>query len=174
MKKILRSAIVGLIFAYSLSAPLVFAHVTAKDQGIEVTLHIDPGDNPIVGQIAKLHFNIVQGKDSVDASNCGCMITVEKQGTLLFGKDINNFEFDYVFPEKALYTVILHGKTNFNESFMLTYELRIDREEGKSVKDSLGGTLHFLLHHARHLVIVIGAIIIGIILTIRDTRNNKK
>jgi hypothetical protein len=163
--------VVALMLALALP---VSAHIVAEENNIEASIHIDPGDSPIVGLPATIHFNILKGEENFDIATCECMVTISAHDKVLFGEDLHKLDFTYIFPEKNMYTLMMHGKTKDKQSFMLSYDIRVDREDATvSINQVKGDVTHFFLHHGFHTIIVLGAIVVGSVMTVRDLQKNK-
>lgn len=176
MKRVLTAAACCLIMSFIFVSPAL-AHIAVQDGNVFAVLHIDPGDSPIVGEPAKLHFDFSDSKEQFDVSKCDCAVTISSKGTVLFDKKTTEPEFDndkesitltYTFPEKAVYTIVAYGKTsNVNSvatstSFKLSYDIRVDRGNStQSVASSFNNFYHTFWHHFSHIVIFGGAFVIG-------------
>jgi len=175
MKHILKSLLLASIIAIIPS--VVFAHVLKSDGDIGAIIHIDPEDSPIVGEPATFFFEFKDKSGKLNLAQCDCMVTIANRGTQVLSQplsssssSLNSPAFQYTFPEKSLYTVVVKGSPQLGASFQaftLSYDIRVDRggdiETPAEKKSS----------HTTHYIIFGGGFVALLILYLVE-RNKKK
>lgn len=183
MKRIF-TLILPLLFTLLISVSPVFAHVLLTDGSIGATLHIDPEDDPIVGQPSNFYFEFKDKQNLFDPNNCDCRITITSNGQKIYDQelfnssvqtsDLNSPVFTYTFPEKNIYLIKITGtpKTpNAFTPFNLEHSLRIDREASAKpqTQNSLLSDPHFFHYIAAALAVLAFTVILFL-----DRRNRGK
>lgn len=132
-----------------LALPLIVgAHEVKKAGSLDILLHMEPLDNPAVGENAQLLFSVADANNKFIFSDCECRVTVKNSsGKELLNRlatiddlapdwGINVISIRYVFPQIGIYKVALEGKTKTGlfENFSLEYDKRIERvDESQSL-----------------------------------------
>jgi hypothetical protein len=139
MKKIITLfAVFGIVFG---SFSIAQAHFLATNNDIGGIIHIDPDDNPIVGKKSNIFIDLKDQKNRLKAGGCDCVLKVLKNDqeissssvSMIKGKDESLFvSSSFVFPEKAIYTIRLEGKskTNSFENFTLNFDFFVEKGQG--------------------------------------------
>ncbi len=116
----------------------VSAHVLKTDGDIGAVLHVNPDDDPVVGEETNFFFEFKDRKNKFAPVNCNCIVSIADSG----GKDVftgNLFEndsnpslesasFGFVFPKKDIYKITVSGAPKVEgqfQSFKLSYDLRV-------------------------------------------------
>lgn len=120
-------------------SPNVSAHILENVEDIGAVMHIQPDDDPIVGEESLLFFEFKDKENVFLPSNCDCTFIVEQSEKVIYTQSVSLSNWDeklksltvaYTFPEKGEYTVRITGKPSgketFNE-FSLSYDVRITR-----------------------------------------------
>jgi hypothetical protein len=137
----MKKCITTIIFIVAMAglAPQALAHVLKNDGPIGVLLHVNPDDDPIVGQPAALLFSVTDSTNRFDPAACNCMVTISEQGKQLFSgsmlrlgsaASIYSLTLPFTFPEKAVYHIVASGHPKNGKSFQnfqVDYDLRVDR-----------------------------------------------
>lgn len=135
MTKHLIAIVVSFLIFLTLSSP-VSAHVLLTSGNIGAVVHINPDDDPIVGQPASFYLEFKDKTNRFQPELCDCKITVSKNGSeittlsLFDSTNPNTPVFDFTFPEKNLYQLTITGspKTpNAFDSFKLEHVIRVER-----------------------------------------------
>ena len=161
---------------------IVSAHTSVEDSNIHVILHTDPGDSPIVQQPAILHFDIKDLHNHLDdTGDCNVRIATS---TTLFEQNFphsvletgtTTLAVSYIFSAKDAYKVVFSCKSIGEPDKVFTYTLRVDRDTSAlNVSTIISSSNHALFHHGAHFFIFGGAFLVGIILTILNSRKEKK
>jgi len=166
------------------------AHVLKIDGTIGGVIHINPDDDPIVGEAANIYFDIQDTINKFKGTNCDCTLIIKDAST---GKTVDQRKkldsisndktigFIYTFKQKGIYTLILHGEgvpeTAFSP-FNLSYDIRVEREPSNSISTASveAGTSKekdFLSTHYLHLVGVGIVVLYTVYLLIKDSREKK-
>ncbi|HSR89517.1 MAG TPA: hypothetical protein VLK22_03970 [Candidatus Udaeobacter sp.] len=145
------------------------AHELMADGSIYALLHINPDDDPIVGQPADLLFLITDAKKTFVPDNCNCIASITDLTTnkIIFSSPLSKSRssykgifapaITYTFPHKGIYTIKLTGtpiQTNSFQSFNLAYDIRLDKDS-TAVKSS--AQINWLFYAAT--TVMLGAII---------------
>jgi hypothetical protein len=158
-----------LILALHLLHPAtVFAHTLKTDGPIGAVLHIDPEDDPIIGEPAYFFFEFKDKEEKFRAEDCDCVAIISKDGqelatqTLSADTNLTSSNFSYTFEEKGVYKIEVTGKplgeATF-KNFKLTYDLRVERTAGNQPSPGnsfLGSNFHFI---ALGLILVVFVVI---------------
>lgn len=136
MKKI----IFLLLFIILLLFPQVsFAHVLETDNSVGAVIHIDPEDDPIVGQPSNIYFEFKDKENKFRTDNCDCKVEIQKNGNLVFTSELfgdsNNptvlsSAISYIFPETGKFQINVIGKPKNEENFTpfsLRYDIDVTR-----------------------------------------------
>ncbi len=146
-----------------------FAHVLQTDGSIGAVLHVDPEDDPIVGEQSSFFFSIKDKQNKFSFANCSCTVTVKENGTIMSQTTISDQTFLYTFPRKGVYQVTLTGKSNNKsfQSFSLTYDIRVARETKNQSVNTNTTT------HMPHLFVGGMILLFGIVVLIIKRHNEK-
>lgn len=161
----------SLLFALR-SPQRMSAHVLEKSGTVGGIIHIDPDDDPIVGQISTIIIELKDTSGQLSRDRCICTFQIRSSGKILYEQPLfqnvtetepRNVVISYTFPRRDIYELQVKGiPTNgggFSE-FTLDYSIRVSREI--SEKAPLRENVSFLSTHIPHIVGV-GIIIVFII-----------
>jgi hypothetical protein len=141
------------ILSFLISSAPVFAHVLQKDGTIGAVIHINPDDDPIIGQEANFFFDLKDTSSKFKPEECNCAGKILKDGkevysTQLFALDPTTPGFTYAFPEKGIYIIQIAGApiaTKTFQSFTLSWEWRVERTSGnKPSPQKTSEIVHYL------------------------------
>lgn len=126
---------IRLLLALNLVQP-VSAHSLVTDGTIGAIIHVDPDDDPVIGQPAGLHFTFQDTAERFQLASCRCSAVVKRDGKeltsqLLVQSADNSGGLQYTFPEKGVYSVQVLGVPKTPDAFQpfsLTYDIRVERE----------------------------------------------
>jgi hypothetical protein len=165
MQRAIKSLLLASIIA--LVPSVVFAHVLKSDGDIGAIIHIDPEDSPIVGQPATFFFEFKDKTNKFTVPQCDCTVTIANRGQQVLSQpltssnsSLNSPAFQYTFPEKSLYTVVVAGSpkagANF-QSFSLSYDIRVDRggDTAAPVQQKPNHTAHYIIFGGGFLALLI-------------------
>jgi hypothetical protein len=139
MKKIITLfAVFGILLS---SFSIAEAHFLVTDKDIGGIIHIDPDDNPIIGVKSNIFIDLKDQKNRLQVGNCDCNIKILKNDQEISSYPINVVKgqdgslfvtTEYLFNEKAVYTIRLEGKskTNSFENFTLNYDFFVEKGQG--------------------------------------------
>lgn len=156
------------------------AHVLKTDGSIIATLHIDPNDEPLANGTSTIDLTFVDREGKLDITKCDCSIRVEDSGKEIASETVQNnskisvahdgFSMPFIFPTKGVYTIDISGKPEDPDGFQqftFSYDVRVDRDADEKIT-LLQKMLGLLRGHGLHIVLFGAAIIISIIVIIRD------
>ena len=141
MKKVILITIFFLTL--SLGAAPVAAHILVTADNIGATLHIDPDDDPIVGQSAAFFLEFKDTENKFLLADCRCQAFINREGEELYFtalKAINDnsplsASFQFKFPAKGSYELVIKGVPidagAFNE-FEMRETIAVEREDGSA------------------------------------------
>jgi hypothetical protein len=149
----------------------VQAHVLKSDGSVGAVLHVNPEDDPIVGESSNFFFEFKDKKGKFKPEDCDCQGKILRNGqeiytTFLFQNNANpsldNASFAFIFPEKDIYQVRVSGSPRTSESFepfILTWDVRVARQSEKSTdttslttQTTKNGLIDWFSRHIPHLV----------------------
>lgn len=137
-----------ILFLLTLFPLKVLAHETKYAGDIGVLLHTEPDDSPITEEPAQLYFAFTDGDESFTLSSCNCTVRIEQDENLLetgalrqadasYGSNVGYF--DFIFPTKGVYQVILIGsplEPSSYHDFEIAYDLRVERDNPHTINES--------------------------------------
>jgi hypothetical protein len=121
-----------------------WAHVESHDRKIGAILHIDPDDDPIVGQPATFYFEFKDQNNKFQPAKCNCVFLVSENGNVLYTNSLtagnsnptlDNLSQSFTFPQKDVYQVQVKGTPltpNDFQSFTLNYDVRVAKDSGSA------------------------------------------
>ncbi|MEN9407137.1 MAG: hypothetical protein RLZZ455_353 [Candidatus Parcubacteria bacterium] len=145
------------------------AHILEKSGTIGGVIHIDPDDDPIVGQESSIMIELKDTESLLTKDNCTCSFEIISEGKTLYEQPLfqgiensdQSIAIPYTFPRRDIYLLRIKGQAldkEFNP-FTLEYSIRVSREQ--SEKKSLTSSVSFLSTHLPH-TIGVGIIILFI------------
>lgn len=129
--------IVVIVFLYILTPIPVSAHILETDGVIGAVLHIDPEDDPIVGQSTGMFFELKDKQGKFRLKDCDCSLVISEQNKQIYteklyqNSDDPNPTASFTFPQKDVYTLQLIGKPAEGSQFQpfaLSYVIRVSRD----------------------------------------------
>lgn len=167
-KKYTWLSLIILLFSFLLSPRQAFAHFPATDRSITTILHVDPNDDPIPGQNARLYFDIIDAAQKFTLTKCSCSVSITEGGKQLslqtlgrkvdHGPSIVGASIPFVFPKRDVYQIALIGRPTARQAFQpfsLHWNFRVD--EYPLSTEAPWSTAEYSL-----LAIGIGAALLGI------------
>lgn len=137
MKKSVIVLLLTIVYGF-IASSLVSAHVLQSNGTVGAVLHIDPEDDPIIGQPSGFYFEFKDTQNKFQLSECVCTFSVKQNGKQVFteqlgSRDENQLQAQvtYTFPKKNVYTITVTGQPRTEgafTSFTLAYNLRVDKE----------------------------------------------
>ncbi len=110
-KKRLRAALVACFAVALVGADTASAHQTLVNNGVAVTLHVTPNDEPVAGEVAQLLVPKVKtrtGKFSWATCRCTIKVSDSAKNVLLNAPARPRTEF--TFPDPAAYKIEIAGR----------------------------------------------------------------
>ncbi len=136
------------IFVLSIPAS---AHQTGRNNGIEITMHIEPNDAPTTTRTAGFKTYLSDTQNVFRGENCDCNYGIKSErGVTKFSMTVVSKEtysfanFGVDFAQPGVYSITYSGepKANLDESknfnpFNISFDFRVEAEEGNTIKDSI-------------------------------------
>lgn len=177
MKKIL--LILFIAFVYVIPFNKAHAHVLEVDGNIGSVLHLDPDDDPVIGQQATLYFDIKDKTNKFNLQQCNCFVTISLDNTIIHTQEFThvtakNPTFTYSFSEKGVYTIVLKGapqQPSLFDPFTLTYVFRVTREKDST---STSSNSFFSQVHAVHYIGIGIVVIVFLGMIIKQSLDRKQ
>ena len=141
-KKQLSSLVVPLIIIFLLffkSSSAASAHFLRMNEGIGVTLHVEPDDDPAAGEKTALTFDFKDSEGNFQIKDCSCLVNIFQDQQLIDTQlvevvgeegDVHIGRAWTTFPERGVYTIQIVGKPVIVDqfhSFMSSYDMRVQR-----------------------------------------------
>lgn len=151
--------------AVVLNIPIALAHFPATDKTMTVTLHIDPGDQPIAGQPAVLNFIYDDQLGKFNSQKCDCKVTIYEQGKQLYSglsepdsSGVFGGSVPYIFGKSDVYEINLAGTPKVNGNFVpfnVSWNIRVIQDKSASPSNEK----YYIIGYIG--LMVIGASLIG-------------
>jgi hypothetical protein len=95
-----------------IAAPSAFAHQTVTSNGVAVTVHVAPDDEPQAGQPAAINVLGARRKGyKFSFKTCGCRLTVtDSSGSTLLSRSVRSKRTNFTFPRTGAYEVTVSGR----------------------------------------------------------------
>ncbi|HZR94665.1 MAG TPA: hypothetical protein VFA56_03160 [Gaiellaceae bacterium] len=130
--RLARTTTLGAVVATAclVGAPVAAAHQTLVNNGVAVTLHVNPNDEPVAGEPADISIlRISTRKGTFSWATCSCTMTIFEPGStpLFDGKAVPKTQF--TFPDPVAYGVTVKGRVRRAKrwaKFTVTFGLRAD------------------------------------------------
>ena len=147
MKKSLITLFITINFLL-LPISTAFAHVLQTDGSIGAVLHIDPEDDPIVGQTAGFFFEFKDKQNKFKPENCDCTFSIIEANKEIYSQPLFQNNTDpslgsaslfFIFPQKDVYQIKVMGKplsTQAFQPFTLKYAIRVARDKPTTAQNS--------------------------------------
>ncbi len=132
MKKILVTIITA---AYFFTPTVAFAHTLQTSGPIGAIIHLDPEDDPVIGQTASIYFDIKDTTNKFSIENCSCFVTIRQGESQKLNAPLQHSGNQFTFTERGLYTITLSGSPKDSISFSpftLSWDFRITKNGQQS------------------------------------------
>lgn len=162
------SALVFTLFYPSVS----LAHTLKQDGAIHGAIHIDPDDDPIVGQQSTIIIELKDTDGKLSGNNCSCTFQISSEEKILYEQplfqgaseaNLQNIIIPFTFPRRDIYELKVKGipaNGGTFRAFSINYSIPVSREV--SDKASLQKNVSFLSTYMPY-IIGAGVIIIFIV-----------
>jgi hypothetical protein len=124
-------AVVLVCFAFSLvGAGGAYAHDRETNNGVSVTVHIAPDDDPIATQPATIVVEKVETKATFTWATCKCAWKItDSSGAVVYSKPAK-VKTPFVFPEPGAYQLTFSGRVKATKTrwraFKINYAFRAE------------------------------------------------
>src|SRR5262249_48545083 len=115
--------------ALTLGAPTALAHDRESNNGVTMTLHIDPDDEPIATQPALLVIERVGTKSGFSWKTCRCTMTISDSNNTVVRSGAVGARTTFTFPAEGAYQIVYAGRVQKNgkwRTFKIAYAFRAD------------------------------------------------
>ena len=113
----------------------VSAHVLETDGEIGAVMHVDPNDEPVVGQPAQFYFEIKDRTGKFKEQECDCQLSIWRGGQQIFMTPLVVSSAKFTFLEAGSYNVKLTGKPVGAVNFQ-PFELGDDLQVSQATKQA--------------------------------------
>ncbi len=139
MKHTLIICTFALVFILAGFPSKVFAHFMRANDGISLSIHLEPDDEPYANQETKIRFIFTDKNEKLVLNNCDCWVWVMQDDTIIDHKlmevedDQNGNQIGRIistFPQKGVYKVKIQGEPIVSKDFSafhFEYDVRVDR-----------------------------------------------
>ena len=117
-------AVVLVCFALSLvGAGVAFGHDRETNNGVSVTVHIDPDDDPVATQPATIVIEKVETKAKFTWATCKCAWKItDSAGTVVYQKPARA-RTPFVFPASGAYQLTFTGRVKATKTRWRTFRI---------------------------------------------------
>lgn len=135
---------VGTLSLFFLSSTIISAHFLRMSDGIGVTLHVEPDDDPATGEKTALTFDFKDAEGSFQIKDCSCVVKIFQDQQLIDTQlvevvteegDVHIGRAWTTFPTRGVYTIQLTGDPIISDQFMpfmSSYDIRVQRISQKT------------------------------------------
>jgi hypothetical protein len=150
------------------------AHTLKTDGDIGAVLHVDPEDDPYVGEPSGMFFEFKQKNGNFKVENCRCQVVILRDGQQIDSTTLNSPVSSFVFPERGVYTIQVSGSPLSGDSFTpftLSWDQRVSRQ-----RSTPGETprWQFLGLHTPHYVGAGVLVVVFVIFLLLDKSRQKQ
>jgi hypothetical protein len=106
-----------------------FAHDRESNNGVTMTLHINPDDEPIATQPALLVIEKVETKSSFSWKKCRCTMTISDSSGKVIRSGSVGAKTVFTFPVDGAYQIVYAGRVQQKgtwRAFKISYAFRAD------------------------------------------------
>jgi hypothetical protein len=111
------------------AAQCAFAHDRESNNGVTMTLHINPDDEPIAAQPAVLVIEKVETKSSFSWKTCRCSMTISDSNDKVIRSGSVGPRTVFTFPVEGAYQIVYAGRVQQKgtwRTFRIPYAFRAD------------------------------------------------
>lgn len=161
------------IFLGLLVPAITSAHVLETNNTVGVVIHVDPDDDPIVGQPATFFLDFKDRENKFKLEQCDCKVSITKDSKEVFNLPLTTSSFSFIFPGKGAYQIKVIGKPpkedeDLFKPFTINHDLQITREAPAKKANS------WLTTHTLHLVAAVGVVIYALFLLAKEKVSKSK
>lgn len=137
------------------------AHSLKTDGSIGAVMHVNPEDDPIVGEESSFYFEFKDKNKTFEPKNCECTFSVLQNGKVLISQPLfqdtadpglSHASASYYFPDRGVYTIRVSGQPKTEQlfsPFTLDYGIRVSRTTGSQTSQNKG---NWFTEHVPHLI----------------------
>jgi hypothetical protein len=152
------------------------AHFLITDGSIGAVVHVDPDDDPIIGQATNIYFTFKNTSGEFKISDCNCRTIIKEDGKEVLNQPMYAPIVSYNFPRKGIYALEVKGEPKTGKTlpaFDLKYDLRVTRQGlAPAIKSPVSSNQ--LLHHAPHFILFLAATVITFFIYISEQHKERK
>lgn len=165
----------------------VRAHITQYAGSFAVLLHLEPGDDPVAYEPAKLFFYVSDREKRFEPEDCRCVAEILHGGERIAKENLavsqerqygtNVLVMDFVFPGKGVYPVVFTAESRSGafEPFRVQYDQRVEREGERSFWSDIALFLvsRVHTHHGGEFVLLLAIFFGFFVYAFVDARRKK-
>ena len=131
----------ALWFLVAMHPPAVLAHILQTDGDVGVLMHVDPGDEPVVGEPSMFMFEITDRREKFSLDRCDCRLRVllndkEVLSEPLKGDQSASVAVPFVFAEAGIYRAEIAGNPRpgaASQAFRVAFDVRVIPNESQEI-----------------------------------------
>ena len=117
----------------AMHAPAAMAHLLQTDGDVGVLMHVDPGDEPVVGETSTFMFEITDRREKFSLERCDCRLRVMLNDKEVFNEPLKGEQsasaaVPFVFPDAGIYHAQITGNPRPGEAlqaFRVVFDVRV-------------------------------------------------
>jgi hypothetical protein len=125
----------------------VSAHFLQAESGIGGLIHIDPNDDPIIGQVSNIFIDLKDSQNRLTEANCNCTIKILENEQEISSRGVQVIKSEdgqlyvtsqFTFPKKGSYIVRMEGKSTNSmfPDFRLDFDFFVSQKSRQNETDS--------------------------------------
>lgn len=125
----------------------VSAHFLRTDNGIGGVIHIDPNDDPIIGQVSNIFIDLKDSQNRLTEINCNCSIKILENEKEISSRGVQVSKSEdgqiyvtsqFTFPKKGSYIVRMEGRSTDSTfpDFRLDFDFFVSQKSRQNEADS--------------------------------------
>ncbi len=123
----------ALWFLVAMHPPAAMAHLLQTDGDVGVLMHVDPGDEPVVGEPSMFMFEITDRRETFSLDRCDCRLRVllndkEVLSEPLKGDQSASVAVPFVFADAGIYRAEIAGNPRpgaASQAFRVAFDVRV-------------------------------------------------
>ena len=121
------------------------------DGNAGVVIHVDPNDDPVAGEPARVFLEIKHKSPQFNAAACDCRLRISRDGTTVVEQAVRPGDFhssvaSLVFPAGGIYRVAVSGKPSAGagfDPFEVAFDVRVENAAGAAPPQESWASRHW-------------------------------